>query len=242
MDPVRLQHRQGAQARAHADAALRGRERGDELGGQGVRVALRCGVRLVAPDRLQQRGPHRRQLQLRDCCIEHARQRRELGVLWPVVHDEERQRAVVPGARRPPQEPGDLRAQEAASEAERLERAAVGLLVEPHGRVVARELEHRFVAERPGGDERVGGICAEFGGSVGMDELQQVLDAVDADRPGQVQLPRQRATAPAELGRIAPLHELGAEADCAQAARTAEGERDLVLGHARWDGHRPAGW
>jgi len=85
-------------------------ERGDDLRREGVRVARRRGVRLVAvARRSEQRGAKRLQLELRDRGVEHAEQRGVLRVLRPVVDDEQRQQCVGLDAVRRPDETVDVR-------------------------------------------------------------------------------------------------------------------------------------
>ena len=214
VDAVRVEGGKRAEARAHPDAGSRqvggGGElakRRDDLGGERVRVAGRCGVRLVpVARRREQRGPERLQLELGDRRVEHAEQRRVLRVLGPVVDDEQRQQRVGLDAVRRPDEPVDVSPQEPRPDRERLDRPGRGLVVvEPDGTLVPVELEHGALAERRARAQRVFGVGDGLGRPVRALDLELVLEPREPVRTGNAQLPRPRAAAPAELRRCVPL-------------------------------------
>jgi hypothetical protein len=117
--------------------------------------------------------------------VEQAQQRRVLGVLGPVVHEEQRQRLGRIGVDRRPQE----RRNGEAGEGELSKLSPVGVIVgDPGGRLVARELDDRFRAERAGCVVLVGGIGDPLLAAVTVLEDELVLEPVDG-RPGEAELP-----------------------------------------------------
>jgi hypothetical protein len=138
-----------------------------------------------------------------------------------------------------PEESADLSADAARAEPEPAQLTGGSLVVvQPRGRRVAGQLEHRLVAERSRCPQRVAGVANELR-IPRSDELEQVLDAVDLGRRHEGELPRAAAEA-RELARRLPLPDLGDEPHRAQRSRVLEPEDDLLrvpgggLHAARW--------
>ena len=132
----------------------------------------------------EQRGAKRWRFPEGDQVVEQAQQRRVLGVLGPVVHEEQWQRLRRVVDRRP-QERRDGQARE--GELPKL--SLVGVLVgNPRGGLVARELDDRLRAEGAGRVVLVGGIGDPLLAAVTVLEDELVLEPVDG-RPGEAELP-----------------------------------------------------
>ena len=192
MAALRVQHRQPSEARAHADRGALDRDRradrGQDVAHQGVGVARRGGVPLVAIARCEQRDPVPRQPTRTDAGGGEVRQPRQPVVLGPVVRGEQRQRlrrVRVGGA---PHGHPDLRPKAVAPDRQLLGATRDSLGLEPPGRRVAREQQHGLLPERARRLVRVAGVAHALGVAVVVDDLELVLEPRHGRR-GQLQPP-----------------------------------------------------
>jgi hypothetical protein len=144
---------------------------------------------LAAAHRVQQRGAHGGQGAAVREPLQQGQQAGELGVLDAVVRHQQGQALAGVGATGAPDAGALALAQGGHLELD-LPDVAGGHLGggRPRGGAVFGELDHRLVPERPGAAQRVGGVADQLAAPVVVDELDQVLHAVDR-RPREAQLP-----------------------------------------------------
>ena len=163
--------------------------------------------------------------------VEQPEELRVLGVLGPVVDDEERQRlARVDVVRRPDEAADGADAPRSQLEASEIARRRL-VVLDPGGRSVAGELDDRLRAERARRPKRIGRIGDELGRPVGARKLEEVLEPLRV-RPREAKRPL-AAAGSFERGAARPA-ELVREGDADhRPPHVAVRERDVRLEHDR---------
>ena len=208
--PLRVQHRQRRRGSRPSPAGApispnASRSAGTMSLAQHARVGGRGGVPLVALARREQRDAVRRQLGPRRSSPPAKRvSEDERVVLRAVVGQQQPQRrAGLDVGRAPHARPRPSR--RARARGSRPRRSGPGRLgLQPRRRLVARQLEHRLLAERARRALRVAGVEDPLGAAVGVVDLELVLEPLA--RP-QVELehPRRRRGAERRVGQVQTL-------------------------------------